>query len=78
MAKFPIDNLSYNLITVIHEKCKGLEAYDQYMKDLQGDKELVKLFEDMRRTDEQFVKQLQQHLHRCMMQQKVPAGEKAA
>jgi hypothetical protein len=78
MAKFPIDNLSYNLITVIHEKCKALEAYDQYMKDLQGDKELVRLFEDIRRSDEQFVKQLQQHLHRTMMQQKVPAGEKVA
>jgi hypothetical protein len=78
MAKYPIDNLSYNVITVIHEKCKALEAYDQYTKDLQGDTELLRLFEDLRRSDEQFVSRLYQHLHRYMMQQKVPTGEKAA
>jgi len=28
---FPLDNNTYNVITVIHEKSKGLEAFDQYL-----------------------------------------------
>ena len=27
---YGLDNLTYDLITVLHEKSKGLEAFDQY------------------------------------------------
>lgn len=63
-GSFALDNLTYDLITVLHEKSKGLEAFDRYMKDLQGDSELQRIFEEMRRSDQQFIMQLQQHLHR--------------
>lgn len=71
---FALDNLTYDIITVLHEKSKGLEAFDRYMKDLQGDPELQRVFEEMRRSDQQFITQLQQHLHRRLGQVGGQAG----
>jgi hypothetical protein len=31
-----VDNVLYDVITVLHEKSKGLEAYQQYEEDFQG------------------------------------------
>src|SRR5437764_23127 len=36
-GNFPLSDLCYDLITVIHEKSKALEAYDKYMRDAQND-----------------------------------------
>jgi hypothetical protein len=55
---FAIDNLTYDLITVIHEKSKGLEAFDKYMHDAQGDQQCSNLFQQIRQQDQQFVQQL--------------------
>ncbi len=67
-GKFALDNVTYDIITVLHEKSKGLEAFDRYTKDLHGDQELQRVFDEMRRSDEQFIQQLQQHLHRRLGQ----------
>jgi hypothetical protein len=32
-----LDNNLYNVITIMHEKSKGLEAYDKYLRDAQSD-----------------------------------------
>lgn len=61
-GRFPLDNLTYDLVTVLYEKSKGLEAYDTYLKDAQNDQQIRQLFEQMRQQDEQFVQQLSQHL----------------
>ena len=68
-GKFPLDNLTYNLVTVLYEKSKGLEAYDKYIKDAQGDQEISRLFQEIRQQDEQHIHQLQQHLGRLIGQQ---------
>lgn len=67
-GKFALDNLTYDIITVLHEKSKGLEAFDRYIQDLQGDQELQRIFEQMRQSDQQFIRQLEQHLHRRLGQ----------
>jgi bacterioferritin (cytochrome b1) len=59
---FPLDNLTYDLVTVLYEKSKGLEAYDKYIQDAQNDQQARQLFEEIRQQDEQFVQQLTQHL----------------
>ena len=46
---FPLDNNTYNVITVIHEKSKGLEAFDQYLED--ADENLREIFEEIREQD---------------------------
>ena len=67
-GEFALDNLTYDLITVLHEKSKGLEAFDRYMKDVQGERELQQIFEQMRESDQNFIQQLQQQLQRRLGQ----------
>ena len=61
---FPLDNNTYNVITVIHEKSKGLEAFDQYLED--ADEKLRTMFEEIREQDSRFIEELQDHLRRLM------------
>lgn len=61
-GNFPLDNLTYDLITILYEKSKGLEAYDKYQRDAQGNQEIGNLLQQIRRQDEQHIQQLQQHL----------------
>ena len=62
----PLDDLTYDLITVIHEKSKGLEAYDKYMQDAQSDEQASSLFEEIRQNDAQAVERLKSELARVM------------
>jgi hypothetical protein len=61
-GNFPLDNLSYDLVTILYEKSKGLEAYDKYMQDAKGNQEVSQLLQQIRQQDEQHVQQLKQHL----------------
>jgi hypothetical protein len=63
-ADFPLDNNTYNVITVIHEKSKGLEAFDQYLED--ADEELRDILQEIREQDTRYIEQLQDHLRRLM------------
>jgi len=65
-GSFVLDNNLYNVITILHEKSKGLEAYDKYLRDAQSDRELVSVLERIRQQDQQGVQQLQQHLYRLL------------
>jgi hypothetical protein len=60
--KFGIDNLTYDLVAILHEKAKGLEAYSQYLKDAQGDQKCTQLLQRLQQQDRQAVQELQQHL----------------
>jgi hypothetical protein len=53
-----IDNLTYDLVTVLHEKAKGLEAYDRYLADAQSNNEVRQLLEQIRQSDLKQVEQL--------------------
>ena len=57
-GRFPVDNLTYDLITVIHEKSQGLEAFDKYLKDAAEDEDCRELFEEIRQQDEEAIKRL--------------------
>jgi hypothetical protein len=57
-GRFPIDNLTYDLISVIHEKSQGLEAFDRYLKDAAEDDDCRELLEEIREQDEDAIKQL--------------------
>jgi hypothetical protein len=61
-----IDNLTYDLIAVIHEKSEGLEAYDRYMRDAQGNQQVSNLFQQIRQQDQQAVQQLTQALKQVL------------
>lgn len=61
-----IDNVLYDVVTVLHEKSKGLEAYDKYERDLQGRDEIKQIFSEIRRNDEQAVQRLQDCLRQLV------------
>jgi hypothetical protein len=67
-GQFALDNLTYDIITVLHEKSKGLEAFERYMRDAQRDGEIRKVFERMRQEDERMVRELEDHLGRILGQ----------
>ena len=64
-GKSALDNVTYDIIP---QKSKGLEAFDRYLKDVQGDPELQQVFEQMQQSDQNFIQQLQQHLQRRLGQ----------
>jgi hypothetical protein len=64
----PLDDVTYDLITVIHEKAKGLEAFDQYLEDAAQEDELVELLEAIRAQDEQAIEDLRTHLVRLLQE----------
>ena len=68
-GKFPLDNLTYDLVTLLYEKSKGLEAYDKYQRDAQGNQEVANLLRQFRQQDEQCIQQLQQHLAQLLNNQ---------
>jgi hypothetical protein len=57
-----LDNLTYDVITVIYEKSKGLEAYSKYMQDAQGNDKVSQIFQRMQQQDSQCVQELMQCL----------------
>jgi hypothetical protein len=62
----PLDDLTYDVITVLQKKAKALEAYDKYLADAEAedDEDLKELFLEMRRQDEEHVRVLKESLAR--------------
>ena len=62
----PIDDLTFDVITVLREKAKALAAYDKYLGDADADDddELHELFVSMRKQDEEHVQVLKEVLAR--------------
>jgi hypothetical protein len=50
-----VDDLTYDLITLMHEKLVGLEAYDQYLDDASGDDDVEGFLQQLREQDFQAV-----------------------
>ncbi len=61
-----LDNLTYDIVTMLHEKSQALEAYDSYIEDAQQDPDTIKLLEDIRRHDEEDVHRLRSELGRLL------------
>ena len=76
-GNYPLDNLSYDLITIIYEKSKALEAYGKYLVDAKGDQTLTELLDRMRRQDEDFVEEPRARLVELLSETKRRQGQKA-
>lgn len=62
--KFALDNPTYDLIAILHEKSKALEAFDKYLKDFQGEDEIRQELEQIRNDDFRHCQMLERHLER--------------
>src|SRR6476469_5342465 len=57
-----LDDLTYDVITVLHEKGKGIEVYEQYIDDASDNEEVRQIFEQLRDQDLEAVSRLEQCL----------------
>ncbi len=60
----PIDDLTFDVITVLQNKAKALEAYDKYLRDAEDDDELHGIFTRIRDEDATHVRVLKEALLR--------------
>ncbi len=60
---FALDNLTYDLIAIMHEKSQAMEAYDKYHRDAQGEQKCAELINRIHQQDQRNVQELQQCLH---------------
>ena len=60
----PLDDLTFDVLTVLQNKAKALEAYDKYIRDADEDDEAREVFEDMKRTDQEHIRVLKEVLAR--------------
>jgi hypothetical protein len=62
----PLDDLTYDVITILQKKAKALETYDKYIADAEAedDEDLKDLFAEMRRQDEGHIRVLKESLAR--------------
>jgi hypothetical protein len=77
--KNPISNLLYDWITVLHAKAKGIEAYDQYLKDAQAEnaQECIDLLNRLRDQDIRAVDEIGRHVAH-MFHEDFGTGEREA
>lgn len=75
---FPLDNLTFDILTVLQEKSKGLEAFDKYLRDAQGDQKCTELLNRLRQQDVQACTELKQHLQELLSGKGTGQGSKAA
>jgi hypothetical protein len=63
-----INNLEYDLLTVLQNKAEAVKAYDTYIQDAQGmdSQPCVELFQRLRDADQQQAQEIRQHLQQVM------------
>jgi hypothetical protein len=71
---YPVDDLTYDLISVLHTKLEGLAAYKKYLQDAQGDQEAMQILQQCQQQDMQMAQQLKQHLAKHLSSQGGRAG----
>jgi hypothetical protein len=61
---YPLDNLVYDVITVMQNKSQALEAYDRYILDAKGkgNQAAAELFEQMKQSDTDCIIKLKEQL----------------
>jgi hypothetical protein len=59
---YPISDLQFDIVTLIYEKSKALQAYDQYITDSKQNPQVMEIFERIKADDRKHVEMLRQFL----------------
>ena len=59
-----ISDSTYNLLAILLSKLEGLEAYDTYLQDMEGDQRQI--IEQIRRDDEKHAQILRETIERLV------------
>lgn len=65
-ASFVINNVCFDVISIIHAKSKALKAYEKYFSDISSDTQLRQLLIDIRHDDQRHIARLKNHLGRLL------------
>lgn len=65
LGYFPISDLQFDVVTLVFEKSKALQAYDKYLTDCQANDELLKIFEQIKTDDKKHIEMLKNFLGNC-------------
>jgi hypothetical protein len=57
-GQFGVDDLTYDLVSILHEKSKGLEAYGKYLQDARQNDEVMDLIQRIQEQDRKQVREL--------------------
>lgn len=58
----PASNTLYDLVTVLHNKMKGVAAYEQYASDFSDEENVSEVLKTIQQDDERHIEQLQRVL----------------
>jgi rubrerythrin len=64
--QFPLSNAAYDIIVILHEKSKALQAYENYLTDVQDDTSLRQALVEIRNDEQKHIDMLKAHLPRLM------------
>lgn len=62
---YPISDLQFDVVTIVFEKSKALQAYDAYIRDSKANPDLLKIFEEIAADDRKHIEKLKQFLGNC-------------
>jgi hypothetical protein len=62
---FPISDLQFDVVTLVYEKSKALQAYDSYKRDSKANAELMEIFEQIAADDRKHIEMLKNFLGNC-------------
>ncbi|HEY9777764.1 MAG TPA: hypothetical protein V6C81_28650 [Planktothrix sp.] len=65
-SQLPLSNAAYDLIAMLHEKSKVVQAYERYLDDVQHDTQLRNLLIEIRHDEQRHIEKLMGHLPRLL------------
>ncbi len=68
--RFPLNDQTYDLISIMHHKSKALAAYEGYLADVQPDTHLTQLLVEIKHDEERHLSRLKAHLGRLLVENK--------
>jgi hypothetical protein len=69
-SEYPLNNAAYDVMVIVHEKSKALQAYEHYLQDLQHDTALRQALVQIRHDDQRHIETLMAHLQRLLSEDK--------
>ncbi len=63
LGYYPLSNMQFDVITLIANKSKALEAYDKYIRDCKPRQELVEVIERIKSDDTRHIVELKKFLN---------------
>jgi len=65
LGYYPISDLQFDVVTLVYEKSKALQAYDLYIRDSQPNPELQAIIEQIAMDDRKHIQMLKDFLGSC-------------